>query len=254
MYLNEVSISTSLKNIKRNSENNNLTIPKQVSSSFQQSIPFHLNKTLTETLITDTLLATGSVIKPVVSLPWKKPPTYAKTMYSIPADSLYKQMLQMSDNFIAEELLLNCAAANHLTMRTDSVISVATKNLLSDMPHKTQWVDGSGLSRLNLFTPLDMTTLLQKIYDKVGNEQRLFNLLPAGGQSGTLKNMFKSTPQPFVFAKSGGLTNNYNLSGYLVGKSGKKYIFSFMNNNFLNTSAEIRQEVDRILTFVHDNY
>ena len=79
-------------------------------------------------------------------------------------------------------------------------------------------------------------------------------MLPNGGKSGTLRNMFKSSSTPFVFAKSGSLSNNYNLSGYLIGKSGKKFVFSFMNNSFLNPTADIRNEVERVLTFIHDNY
>jgi D-alanyl-D-alanine carboxypeptidase/D-alanyl-D-alanine-endopeptidase (penicillin-binding protein 4) len=163
-------------------------------------------------------------------------------------------MLQPSDNFMAEEILLNCAAANHLKMSTSEVIKTASEKYLNNLPDKIQWVDGSGLSRLNLFTPRDMVVLLQNIYDKVNNEDRLFSLLPNGGKSGTLKNMFKTNPETFIYAKSGSLSNNYNLSGYLVGKSGKKYIFSYMNNNYVVPTSEIRAEVERILTFIHDSY
>ena len=138
-------------------------------------------------------------------------------------------------------------------MSTSEVIKIATEKYLTNLPDKIQWVDGSGLSRLNLFTPRDMVALLQNIYDKVNNEDRLFGLLANGGKSGTLRNMFKSSPTPFVYAKSGSLSNNYNLSGYLIGKSGKKYIFSYMNNNNVHSTAEIRAEVDRVLTFIHDN-
>lgn len=254
LYLNELTTSSKVNRVQRDLESNNLTIPTKVSASFRQTVPLHLNKSLTENLLSDTLLATGLVIKPIVTLPWRKVPINVKTVYSIKADTLYKHMLQPSDNFMAEEILLNCAAANHITMRTDSVISLASKTFLKDLPDKIQWVDGSGLSRHNLFTPRDMVSLLQKIYDKVGNEERLFDLLPNGGKSGTLRNMFKSEDKPFVFAKSGSLSNNYNLSGYLIGASGKKYLFSFMNNNFTSPTSVIRAEVDRILTFIHQNY
>lgn len=254
LYLNEIATSASVNKAKREVGSNNLTVPSKVAAGYSQTIPLHLSKNLTENLLSDTLLATGLVIKPVVTLPWRKVPVNIKTVYSVKADSLYKLMLQPSDNFMAEEILLNCAAANHITMRTDSVISLASKTFLKDLPDKIQWVDGSGLSRHNLFTPRDMVAVLQKIYDKVGNEERLFRLLPNGGKSGTLRNMFKSSSTPFVFAKSGSLSNNYNLSGYLIGASGKKYLFSFMNNSYMTSTATVRAEVDRILTFIHDNY
>lgn len=254
MYLSDIAVSKDLTNAKRAVENNNLTVPYRYKADFKQSIPLHLDASTVENLLTDTLLASGLVIKPVEMLPWRKLPLKARVIYSLKADSLYKQMLQQSDNFIAEEMLLNCAAANHLIMRTDSVISVASKNLFADFPDKVQWLDGSGLSRQNLITPRDIALVLQKIYDKVGNQQRLFSLLPAGGKSGTLKNMFASNAESFVFAKSGSMSNNYNLSGYLVGASGKKYIFSFMNNNFVLPSQSVKAEVESILTFIHDNY
>ncbi|MEO5911048.1 MAG: D-alanyl-D-alanine carboxypeptidase [Pelobium sp.] len=253
MYLSEVIASKNTKSVKRNMDNNNLSVPNSLGANFSQTVPLYLNKGIIENLLTDTLLATGLVIKPVKTIPWRKVPANAKTVYSIKADSLYQHMLQPSDNFMAEEILLNCAAANHLTMNADSVIAYAKRNFLKDLPDPIQWRDGSGLSRLNLFTPRDMIALLEKIHAKVGDENKLFSLLPNGGRSGTIRNMFKGS-ESFVFAKSGSLSNNYNLSGYLIGKSGKKYLFSFMNNNFLNPTAEIRKEVERTLTFIHDNY
>ncbi len=254
MYLSDIVTSSKSKTAKREVGSNNLTVPSSFSSSFRQNIPLHLDKSITENLLTDTLLATGLVIKPVQTLPWRKLPTNAKTIYSVKADSLYKRMLVQSDNFVAEEILLNCAAANHLIMRTDSVISVANKNLYADLPDALQWVDGSGLSRYNLVTPRDFTMVLQKIYDKIGDEKRLFGLLPNGGKTGTLRNMFPSDGNSFVFAKTGTLSNNYSLSGYLIGASGKKYVFSFMNNNFASPVRNVRSEVERIVTFIHENY
>nr|WP_294897265.1 D-alanyl-D-alanine carboxypeptidase [uncultured Pedobacter sp.] len=254
MYMSDITVSPEIRTVKRGLENNNLTVPANFSAGFKQSIPLHLDKSTVENLLSDTLLATGLVIKPVVTLSWRKVPLNAKVIYSVKADSLYKQMLQQSDNFVAEEMLLNCAVANHLVMQTDSAISVASKNLFADLPDKIQWVDGSGLSRQNLITPRDITAVLQKIYDKVANEKRLFGLLPNGAKSGTLKNMFASSDTPFVFAKTGSMSNNYNISGYLVGASGKKYLFSFMNNNYITPSQTVKAEVERILTFIHDNY
>ena len=254
MYLSEITFDTATKNVKRAIESNNLTFPANIPTNLNQTIPIHFNKTIVENLLSDTLLATGQIIKSVVTLPYRQIPANAKKIHSIKADSLYKHFLQPSDNFMAEEILLNCAANNQLKMNTDEVIKTAKEKYFYDLPDAFQWADGSGLSRLNLTTPRNMVALLQKIYDKVGDEKRLFEMLPNGGKSGTLRNMFKSSVTPFVFAKSGSLSNNYNLSGYLIGKSGKKFVFSFMNNSYLNPTADIRNEVERVLTFIHDNY
>jgi D-alanyl-D-alanine carboxypeptidase/D-alanyl-D-alanine-endopeptidase (penicillin-binding protein 4) len=254
MFLNDIITTPEIKNIQRNFNSNNLLVPSVVALNFKQNIPLYFTKHLLTDFLTDTLLATGLVVKPVIQLPWRPVPLSAKVVYNISSDTLYKHMLQPSDNFIAEELLLNCAAANHLTMKTDDLIKTATEKYLTHLPDKIRWVDGSGLSRLNLFTPRDMVTLLQSIYDKVNNEKRLFDLLPNGGKSGTLRNMFKNTPETFIYAKSGSLSNNYNLSGFLIGKSGKKYIFSYMNNNYVHSTAETRSEVERMLTYIHEKY
>ncbi|OYY04649.1 MAG: hypothetical protein B7Y76_02200 [Sphingobacteriia bacterium 35-40-5] len=169
------------------------------------------------------------------------------------ADTLYKKMLLPSDNFIAEQILLNIAASRGMEMNTVVVIDYVKKNFLADLPDKAVWVDGSGLSRQNLFTPRSMVRLCEKIYDELGDQDRLFDLLPQGGKTGTLKNLFKAD-KPYVFAKTGSLSNNHNLSGYLITASGKKLIFSFMNNNFTRPTAEIRSEMEKLITQIYKNY
>lgn len=254
MFVGEFTTSNQAKAIKRSIFSNDFVVPETYSANFSQSVPLVLSKNFLETILTDTLLATGAIYKPVTTLPWRKVPASANVAYSVSTDTLYKHMLQPSDNFMAEQILLNCAAANKMTMSTDSVIAFSKKNYLSDLPDKPIWIDGSGLSRYNLFTPRDMVALLEKISAKVNNDRRLFELLPAGGKSGTLRNMFKGATEPYIYAKSGSLANNYCLSGYLIGRSGKKYLFSFMNNNFTSSTASVRDEVARVLTFIHNNY
>jgi D-alanyl-D-alanine carboxypeptidase/D-alanyl-D-alanine-endopeptidase (penicillin-binding protein 4) len=74
-----------------------------------------------------------------------------------------------------------------------------------------------------------------------------------GGQVGTLKNAYKSDV-PFVFAKTGSLSGVYNQSGYLITKSGRILIFSFMNNNFVGSATKVRVKMSEIVTFLHENY
>jgi serine-type D-Ala-D-Ala carboxypeptidase/endopeptidase (penicillin-binding protein 4) len=81
----------------------------------------------------------------------------------------------------------------------------------------------------------------------------LFELLAIGGKAGTLRNVYKAE-KPFVFAKTGTVSNCHSLSGYLVTKSSKVLAFSFMHNNFAKTTAEIRNEMERILTKIHQEY
>jgi len=253
LYFSELSTSTTATTIKRNITGNNLVLPANLKVGYQQSLPISFNKNILESLLTDTLLATGLITSSVQTLPWRPVPAQARVIYSAKATDVYAKMLQDSDNFIAEELLLNYAAANKMEMNGKTLIKYATK-YFPDLPSSYQWADGSGLSRLNLVTPEMMINVLEKIKAKVTDEQQLFSLFAAGGKSGTLKHMFTASPETFIYAKSGSLTNSYNLSGYLIGKSGKRYVFSYLNNNFLKPSKEVKAEVERFLTFVHDHY
>lgn len=219
-----------------------------VPASFHQEIPWKVSPDLTASLLQDTLK------RPVIEkhLPL---PVDAKTIYDDNADTVYRHMLQPSDNFIAEQLLLVCSSVKFGILNSDSVINYSNKNLLNDLPDEPQWADGSGLSRFNLFTPRSIVALLCKISDQMKNDSLLHSLMPAGGVIGTIRSAYKTdNGQPFVWAKTGSLMNNHNQSGYIVTRKGKHLAFSFMNNNFTRPSREIRDEMVRIMTYIHDNY
>ncbi len=209
------------------------------------SIPFHYSPDLIADLLSDTL-------KKPISHVHLSIPTGAKILRSVPADSLYKVMMQDSDNFIAEQLLLQCAAIVSDTLKPEIAIGHATKKFLKDLPDKPQWVDGSGLSRFNLFTPRSIVVLWNKIYQKIPRE-RLFKLLAVGGKTGTLKNWYKAE-EPYIYGKTGTLTNNHCLSGYLITKKGKTLIFSMMSNHFVDSGNDLRKQMEQILKKIHDTY
>ena len=165
-----------------------------------------------------------------------------------------REMMLPSDNFIAEQLLLVSTNQFQQQLNTADAIQYISKKYFSDLPDKPHWVDGSGLSRMNLITPRDIIKVLSNIYKEVGSGEKLFSLLPAGGKSGTLKNAYPKTDSPFVFGKTGSFSNNYNQSGYIVTKKGKVLLFSFMNNHFVQSTAEVRKEMARIVTFIHEKF
>ena len=156
-------------------------------------------------------------------------------------------MMQVSDNMLAEHLLLLCGSSLKDTISTDFSIEAVSSLFLSDLSQKPVWVDGAGLSRYNLTTPMSIVTLLQKMYQEFP-EEKLFSMMAVGGGQGTLNGMFNENKEPFIYAKSGSMSGVYNLSGYMVTSTGKRLIFSFMNNNFNTSISSVRKEVDYILT------
>ena len=221
----------------------NINIP----TKFEQQIPYKVSTALTVNLLADTLNKYVGIVNMAM-------PKEANTIYNIKSDSVFKQLMLPSDNFVAEQLLLVYADKLGLPMNTATVINHVEKNYLATLPDKPKWVDGSGLSRGNLFTPRTMIKLLELIYAEYPDKQKLYSLLPAGGKTGTLRNAYPKTDTPFVFGKTGSLTGVHNQSGYVTTKKGKTYIFSFLNNNFVLPTADVRKEMVRIMTLIHDKF
>lgn len=174
-------------------------------------------------------------------------------LFGIPSDSLYRRMMHQSDNFIAEQLLLLASSSLSDTLSSSKPRNYILKNQLSDLGQVPRWVDGSGLSRYNLFSPESMVQVLYKLYIDLPLD-RLLNLFPAGGVSGTLKESFSGQQGPYIYAKSGSLGNNYCLSGYLITKSNKILIFSFMNNHYRRSTTEIKQQMQSFFQQIRNHY
>jgi serine-type D-Ala-D-Ala carboxypeptidase/endopeptidase (penicillin-binding protein 4) len=244
-YLKFEDAEEKAKVIRRLESNEFVFYPNFSQNEFKADVPFKASRELTATLLTDTL-------KKMVRLVAKPLSKSAQTLYSTPVDTLYKVMMQESDNLIAEQLLLICSQTLSDTLQPEIAIRYMKKNLLNDLKDEPRWVDGSGLSRYNLLTPRSVVQVWDKIYQRLPRE-RLFALLATGGKSGTIKNWYYSK-EPYIFGKTGSLSNNHCLSGYLVTKKGKTLIFAFMNNNFTTAVNDIRRNMENILRSIYESY
>ena len=231
--------------VERKLESNDFTfLPGRKADTLD--IPFKVEASFIAELLSDTLKRNVTWIsKPMVQ--------GAQTIFSVPADSVYKVMMQESDNFLAEQLLLICSGVVSDTLQPEIMIKYAKKNFLADLKDKPVWVDGSGLSRYNLFTPRTFVQLWDKIYDVMPRE-RLFPLLPTGGLSGTLKKWYVGKNGPYIYAKTGTLSNNHCLSGYIITKTGRLLIFSLMSSNYVATTSEIRKDMQTLLEDVYEKF
>jgi D-alanyl-D-alanine carboxypeptidase/D-alanyl-D-alanine-endopeptidase (penicillin-binding protein 4) len=174
-----------------------------------------------------------------------------KKLYSQPLDSMLKYMMHRSDNFYAEQTLL--MVSNELLgyMKDAAVIDTLLKTDLKDLPQRPSWVDGSGLSRFNLFTPQDFITLLLKIKNTFGLN-RIRNILPAGN-TGTLEGLYIPIGNN-IAAKTGTLSGQVALSGYLVCKSGKLLVFSVLVNNHHTRAQAVRKAVEQFISALWEKY
>src|SRR4030095_15479950 len=168
-----------------------------------------------------------------------------------PTDSLLKPMMHRSDNFFAEQSLLMVSNERLGVMNDAKIIDTLLKTDFKDLPQKPRWVDGSGLSRYNLFTPQDFVAILTKMKNEFGME-RIKVILPTGG-TGTISNYYK-TDSNFIFAKTGTLSGVVAFSGFLYTKKGKLLIFSTLVNNYQASSTAVRRAVEKFLQGIREKY
>jgi serine-type D-Ala-D-Ala carboxypeptidase/endopeptidase (penicillin-binding protein 4) len=232
--------------LHREHASNHFTINKtKLQTNRTLALPFVTSGELTAQLLADTLKREVTVTKSALG-------PDAKTLYSMPVDSLYGVMMKASDNFIAEQILLLCAQKISDSLSAKIAIDRMLKEYLADLPDAPVWVDGSGLSRYNQMTPRSIVALWEKIYSTIP-QVRLFPLLATNGENGTLRSAFKNQPQ-FIYGKTGSLSNNYSLSGYLVTKKKRVLIFSSMNANFVAPAKRVRDGLEKVLSYVYEHY
>lgn len=211
------------------------------TSTFQRKIPFDYSDELLVSLLTDTLHVPIAVIDSF-------PDLIPDTLYNQSLLPVLSFMMQKSDNFLAEQLLAVSARTQGYTN-----VNAYRKSLLYSwsLPSEIQWVDGSGLSRYNLLTPEVLISVLLRIYQQL-DWKTITTIFPTGGESGTIKYWYEGNP-PYVFAKTGTLSNNHCLSGYLRTRSGKILVFSLMNNHYMRPVGEVKYEIQRFLESIRDS-
>jgi serine-type D-Ala-D-Ala carboxypeptidase/endopeptidase (penicillin-binding protein 4) len=174
-----------------------------------------------------------------------------RTMYSQPLDSLLKPMMHRSDNFFAEQSLLMLSNKMFGSMNDATVIDSLLKTDYNSLPQKPHWVDGSGLSRYNLFSPRDFVTILNKMKNEFGME-RIKNIL-ATGNTGTLAGLYIKD-SGFIYAKTGTLSGVVALSGFLYTKKNRLLIFSMIVNNQNGSPGPTRKAFERFLEALRAKY
>jgi serine-type D-Ala-D-Ala carboxypeptidase/endopeptidase (penicillin-binding protein 4) len=173
-------------------------------------------------------------------------PSGARTVASHQSMTLGEMLtpfLKLSNNMHAEHL----AKTMGREVNGAGTWSAGTAAITAEMKQlgldtsQLRMVDGSGLSRADLISPHQITTLLLAVQDKPWF-QTWYNALPIAGNpdrmtGGTLRNRMRGTPAANnMHAKTGSMTSVSALSGYVTAASGEKLVFSMISNDFLSSS------------------
>lgn len=233
--------------VKRNRDDNFYLITQGTEKKKEQDVPFvtHGIQSALE-LLPDTI---GKEIGYRAELQTAN--HELQTINSQSTDSLLQLMMYRSDNFYAEQSLLMVSNVKLGEMNDGHIIDTLLKTNFSDLPQAPRWVDGSGLSRYNLFSPNDFVVVLDKMRHEFGMK-RMQIILPTGGR-GTLGNLYKQDSS-FIFAKTGTMSGVVALSGYLYTKKNKLLIFSVLINNHTGSAITIRRKLEEFLTGIRNRY
>ncbi len=185
--------------------------------------------------------------------PRTRPPVELAALESPPLIECLRVINKVSQNLHAEMMLRAVGRARRGIGSRQAGIE-ELKLFLSEAGVKTDDIfvqDGSGLSRLNLVTPAAVAQLLVYM-NQSPHAEAWRNLLPVGGEDGTLERRFRGRPEGMLIqAKTGSLTHVSALSGYAQAPNGRRIAFSILVNNYQARDSEIRQMIDRIsLTLV----
>lgn len=231
-------------------KNTEVSIPFSTSYSYSAKIfePNVIGALLSDTLgYKVTEASTGPQFKGVG---WYEK-NYYGIIHSQPTDSLLKPLMHRSDNFFAEQCLVMVSNEMLGYHFSEEVIDSLLKTDFKDLPQKPRWVDGSGLSRYNLFTPQDFVTILNKMKNDFGMD-RIKVILATGGK-GTLSNYYKAD-SGYIYGKTGTLSGVVAFSGFLYTKKGKLLIFSTLVNNNTGSATDVRRAIEKFITNLRNKY
>ena len=171
---------------------------------------------------------------------------------SAPLSALLRHMDVYSDNFYAEMVLKEVGAVQGSAGSSAAGVAVERRVLgAAGVPLTgVRMVDGSGLSLLDRWTPLGLSTLLRTMWDDPTLRPYVLPALPIAGETGTLEHRMRSGPaHGLVRAKTGTTDNSSALSGFV----GDRYAFSILENGYPVRALSAEQSQNRFAqVLAHD--
>jgi D-alanyl-D-alanine carboxypeptidase/D-alanyl-D-alanine-endopeptidase (penicillin-binding protein 4) len=132
-----------------------------------------------------------------------------------------------SDNFFAEMLLKGVGARFGAAGTTAAGVAVVKAQMSESFGIHPRLNDGSGLSRYDLTTPLQVVTLLSDM----ATDSQFTDSLAVAGRTGTLEDEMRGTyAQGRCRGKTGTLHDVSNVAGYCQARDGHTLAFAFLMN------------------------
>lgn len=166
-----------------------------------------------------------------------------------------------SQNFYAESLLkvLGALDCGEGSWRTGSEAVASFLEGFGIARGSYSYVDGSGMSRNDRFSPRQLTKLLRHMYYHPHGKAYLRSLAYSGESeldppwmnSSLSKRFTEERYRRNVLAKTGGLNGVSTLSGYVKARSGKIYAFSILCNS-VSARWRAKEAQDRIVRTLVD--
>ena len=154
-------------------------------------------------------------------------------VHSPPISTLIQLTNTPSDNFLAEMLLKDLGATFGGAGTTAGGVALVRRELKNHFHIKPRFDDGSGLSRRDSTSPLQVVTLLERM---AGNADFTGSLAVAG-ETGTLQYEMRGTrAQGNCRGKTGTLYDVASLAGYCTARDGHTLAFAFLLNGLTNSN------------------
>jgi D-alanyl-D-alanine carboxypeptidase/D-alanyl-D-alanine-endopeptidase (penicillin-binding protein 4) len=213
----------------------------------------HYNKSLIQSLFQRYGIQVGGAILPGVA-PNKLPVVASHESKAL--KDLISEMLKKSDNIIAGSLFKKMGELSTRAPGSWENGSAAVKQILRQKAGvdtgQMNVLDGSGLSRDNQISPLQMMQVLDFAYHNDATNYDFISALPIAGVDGTLKHRMQNI-RTKVRAKTGTMNGVVALAGYVITKEKEPLAFVIIINGHMGMGWKYKEMENKIMT-VLTNY
>jgi serine-type D-Ala-D-Ala carboxypeptidase/endopeptidase (penicillin-binding protein 4) len=207
------------------------------------------------TVFAEVLAARGIVVAGAVATSSQPLPAAVRVLASHespPLLEILKAVNKTSQNLHAEMMLRLLGARRRGVGSADAGREAVAEFLRRVGVEPSAWAmqDGSGLSRSDVLTPHEMTSLLAAM-DRHPRAAAFRETLPIAGRDGTLKNRMRGgAGDGRVVAKTGTLRQVNALAGYVTTRSGSRLAFVAVANHHTAAASAATGALDEIGTLL----